>query len=154
MLNNASNYVASFCNALRWDGLDVHGFAVLLLVLFSLSILTEILIAIHDRKKVFVRFYSKADSGVLDRVCAPMDYGPGGEIKDGLNRYWLWDYSSDTSSHTLGLAPQQIVDLQVLGEVFDPAQFNIGPSPVSVSQPSGLPPATVAASGGATVGKS
>jgi len=83
--------------------------------------------AINEKKKVWVRYYSKADSGVLDRVCAPMDYGSGGEIQDGLNRYWLWDYSSNTGTHTLGLLPQQIVDLQVLGEVFDPAEFGVRP---------------------------
>jgi hypothetical protein len=43
--------------------------------------------ALHEKKKVRVRFYSEADSGVLDRVCAPMDYGPGNELRDGLNRY-------------------------------------------------------------------
>ena len=85
--------------------------------------------AISEKKKVSVRFYSKADSGVLDRVCAPMDYGPGGEIQDGLNRYWLWDYTSNPGTHTLGLLPQQIVDLQVLGEGFDPADFGVRPSP-------------------------
>jgi len=85
--------------------------------------------AISDRKKVSVRFYSKADSGVLDRVCAPMDYGPGGEIQDGLNRYWLWDYRGTTGAHTLGLLPQQIVDLQVLGELFDPAELGVRTSP-------------------------
>ncbi|TAL07387.1 MAG: hypothetical protein EPO07_00265 [Verrucomicrobia bacterium] len=85
--------------------------------------------AIHEKKKVCVRFYSKADSGVLDRVCAPMDYGPGSENQDGLNRYWLWDYASNSGSHVLGLVPQQIVNLQVLGEVFDPAQVeNSSPS--------------------------
>ena len=88
--------------------------------------------AIKQKKKVNVRFYSKADSGVLDRVCAPMDYGPGGEIPDGLNRYWLWDYTSNGGSHTLGLVPQQIVDLQVLGEVFDPAEFGVRSSPWSI----------------------
>jgi len=110
---------------------------------------TRFIEAINDKKKVSVRFYSKADSGVVDRVCAPLDYGPGGEIDDGLNRYWLWDYASDTGSHTLGLVPQQIVDLQVLGDVFDPAQFAIGPSLPSVSQIGGLPPATVASPGAA-----
>lgn len=88
--------------------------------------------AISEKKKVSVRFYSKADSGVLDRVCAPLDYGPGGEIEDGLNRYWLWDYTNITGAHTLGLVPQQIVDLQVLGETFDPAEFGIRTSPWSV----------------------
>jgi hypothetical protein len=83
--------------------------------------------AISEKKKVSLRYYSKADSGVLDRVCAPMDYGSGGEIQDGLNRYWLWDYAANTNTHTLGLLPQQIVDLQVLGEVFNPADFGVGP---------------------------
>jgi len=89
----------------------------------------EFLAAIHDHKKIWLRFYSTPDSGLLDRVCAPMNYGPGGEIQDGLNRYWLWDYASNTGSHTLGLLPQQIVELRVLGDVFDPAQFVSGPSP-------------------------
>ena len=79
--------------------------------------------AISQKKKVWVQFYSTADSGVLDRVCAPLDYGPGGGIQDGLNRYWLWDYASNTGTHTVGLVPQQIVELQVLGEGFAPADF-------------------------------
>ena len=98
----------------------------------------QFLAAIQDKKKVWVKFYSKADNGVLERSCAPMDYGPGGGTQDGLNRYWLWDYASDTGSHALSLLPQQIVDLQVLGEVFDPAQFIIGPLPASVAPAVGL----------------
>ncbi len=100
----------------------------------------QFIAAIHGKKKVCVRFYSKADNGVLDRVCAPMDYGPGGAIEDGLNRYWLWDYGSNTGSHTLGLVPQQIMDLQVLGEVFDPAQLDARPPPWSVPRDWGSPP--------------
>ena len=80
--------------------------------------------AINEKKKVRVRLYSVADNGVLDRVCAPMDYGPGVAHQDGMNRYWLWDYARNAGSHTLGLLPQEIVDLQMLGEVFDPAQFD------------------------------
>lgn len=88
--------------------------------------------AIHQKNKVRLRYYSKADSGVLDRVCAPMDYGPGGEIQDGLNRYWLWDYGRNTGDPALGLLPQQIVDLRVLGETFDPADFGARTTPWSV----------------------
>jgi hypothetical protein len=29
----------------------------------------------HAKHKVCVRFYSIRDSGVVDRVCAPLDYG-------------------------------------------------------------------------------
>ena len=97
----------------------------------------QFLEALNEKRKVRVKFYSKPDSGVIDRVCAPMDYGLGGEPNDGLNRYWLWDYASDTGSYTLGLMPQQIVELHVLGEVFDPAQFPIAPSPAPVPPANG-----------------
>jgi hypothetical protein len=112
---------------------------------------SQFLTAIQEHKKVWVRFYSNADSGLVDRVCAPMDYGPGNEIQDGLNRYWLWDYASNTGPHTLGLLPKQIVELRMLGDVFDPAQFAIGPSPGPVANVVDLPPATFDATGGKTV---
>ena len=79
--------------------------------------------AIQEKKKVSLRLYSKADSGVIDLLCAPLDYGPAGLIQDGVNRYRLWDYSSNNGSHVLALLPEQILDLSVLGGVFDPAEF-------------------------------
>jgi len=88
--------------------------------------------AIQEKKKVNLRFYSKADSGVIDLVCAPLDYGLGTGIADGVNRYWLWDYTSNTGSHTLSLLPEQVLDIRVLGEVFDPAQFGVSPWPWSI----------------------
>jgi len=87
----------------------------------------QFIAAIQDKKKVCVRFYSKPDSGVLDLVCAPMEYGLGSSGQDGLNRYWVWDAASVSGPHALGLVPEQIVDLRVLGEDFDPAMFLIGP---------------------------
>jgi len=108
---------------------------------------TQFTAAIEDRKKVCVRFYSKPDNGVLDRVCAPMDYGPGSESKDGLNRYWLWDYANETGAHTIGLVPQQILDLQVLGDGFNPLEFTQGPARAPIAAPADLLPAPVASSG-------
>ncbi len=32
--------------------------------------------AIHNQRKILIKFYSKEDRGVLQRTCAPMDYGP------------------------------------------------------------------------------
>jgi len=81
--------------------------------------------AIHAKYKVCVRFYSTADNGVVDRVCAPLDYGTG-KAEDGMNRYWVWDYASNAETHVLGLVPQQVMDLRVLGEVFDPASLDAG----------------------------
>jgi hypothetical protein len=54
---------------------------------------------------VSVRYYSMADHGVLDRICAPMSYGQGSENHDELNRYWLWDYAGTSDSHALDLLP-------------------------------------------------
>ena len=88
--------------------------------------------AIGERKKVCLRLYSKADSGVIDLVCAPLDYGQGGEIKDGVNRYSLWDYTSNNGTHMLKLLPEQILQLNVLGSVFDPAEFGVPPPAWSI----------------------
>jgi hypothetical protein len=96
--------------------------------------------AIHGKKKVCVRFYSKADSGVLDRVCAPLDYGQGGGHKDGPNRYWFWDYAGNAEARVLGLVPEQITDLQVLGEVFDPSQMEAAFQHWSIPRDWPLPP--------------
>jgi hypothetical protein len=101
--------------------------------------------AIKEQKKVCLRFYSKADSGVIDLVCAPVDYGPGCGIQDGVNRYWLWDYTSNTGTPTLGLLPDQILDLRVLGQVFDPAEFGAPPPTWSIPRSWGLPSVSASA---------
>jgi len=88
----------------------------------------EFIEAINEKKKVRVRYYSIPDSGVVDRVCAPMDYGPGTVYHDGLNRYWLWVDAVNAGSRILGLLPGEVVNLQVLGEVFDPAEFKDRPA--------------------------
>lgn len=99
--------------------------------------------AIHDKTKVCVRFYSNADSQVVDLVCAPMDYGSETGTPGGVNRYSLWDYSSNNGTHTLSLLPEQILDLRALGEVFDPAQIEVRPANWVISRNWGtenLPP--------------
>jgi hypothetical protein len=88
---------------------------------------TQFIEAIKAKKKVCVRFYSKADSGVIDLVCAPMDYGPRAGIPDGVNWYSLWDYTSNNGTHTLSFLPEQILDVRVLGELFEPAQIDTRP---------------------------
>ena len=92
----------------------------------------EFIEAIKEKKKVSVRLYSRADSGVVDLICAPLDYGPAAGVQDGVNRYHLWDYSSNTGSHNLTLLPTQILDLSLLGGLFDPAEVGVLPLPWSV----------------------
>lgn len=82
--------------------------------------------AIHTKHKVCVRFYSLADSGVVDRVCAPLDYGRGEEFESRQNRYWLWNYTSN-EPRVLSFTPDQLLDVRVLGEPFDSAPLNVDP---------------------------
>lgn len=94
------------------------------------------------RTKVCLRFYSRADSDIIDLVCTPLEYGPGADARDGENRYWFWDFSSNTGSPTLGLLPEQVLNLRILGPVFDAADFNapplnVLPFPVSDAKASG-----------------
>lgn len=79
--------------------------------------------AIHDRRKIRVRFFSEQDNAVLTRLCAPMDFGPGKKIREKNDRYWVWDYESDTGVHPLGLRPERIEDMVILDDQFDPAEF-------------------------------
>lgn len=67
--------------------------------------------AIKSKNKIRLHFFSKQDNGVLVRTCAPMD------------RLHVWDYDSDTKRHTLSLLPNQIVEIEVLEEKFEPTDF-------------------------------
>jgi len=85
----------------------------------------EFIAAIHAKRKVRVTFNSKEDGGPITRVCAPMDYGPGSKIKDGQDRFHLWDYFPDDGKkpHPLPLLQTNIRSLEVLAETFDPSAF-------------------------------
>lgn len=79
--------------------------------------------AIKDKNKVRVKFHSKEDADFLERVCAPMDYGPSRRVSDGPDRYHFWDYESDDRPHPLSLLPEQIEVIEALEEHFNPADF-------------------------------
>ena len=70
----------------------------------------QFLEAINERMKVRVRFYSIADSGVIDSVCAPMDYGSGDAPQGGLNRYEVCAcHGSFTVALRMPLAMQEMI---------------------------------------------
>ena len=71
--------------------------------------------AISKQQKVCLRFYSKADSGVIDLVCAPLDYGPGEGIQDGVNRNWIGENTATNGTNTNGKFPNRVLDIRALG---------------------------------------
>lgn len=84
---------------------------------------SEFIAAIHGKRKLRIVFYSEDDGQNVERTCAPMDYAAGARIKDGIPRYWVWDYDSDEKNHPLPLRSERIVSLTTLDQSFDPAEF-------------------------------
>jgi hypothetical protein len=96
--------------------------------------------AIREKNLVRIVFYSIADAGKVDRECVPLDYGPEPNVKDSVNRYWVWDQSGSTATNPLGLVPGQIVELRVLGLNFSPEKIPLGDRAWSVPRNWGGPP--------------
>lgn len=111
----------------------------------------QFLQAVQDLKKVWIKFYSEPDSGVVERVCAPLAYGPGGGSGDGPSLYWLWDFQSPGPLHTLGLRPKQIVELSLLGESFDASALTETPAPTKAPADRGTDPSPVVVAGDSPV---
>lgn len=83
----------------------------------------EFIQAIHDQHKLELTFFSKEDGHDLVRTCAPMDYGPSRHATNKDDRYHFWDYDSDEKKHVLSLLPNQVNNIKILPEKFDPAEF-------------------------------
>jgi hypothetical protein len=100
--------------------------------------------AIQQCKRVRVRFYSVADSAILDQEYVPLDYGQGASPTNLAKRYWLKaPATSRGPAEILGLSSQQIVDLHVTGETFDPAEQGPAEWTWSVAREWPTPPVTV-----------
>jgi len=107
--------------------------------------------AIRERKLLRVVYYSRPDAGTVDRECAPLDYGQDLGSGDDLNRYWIWDPAATTGTNPLGLVPDQIVQVHVLGKDFDPATYQLGARSWHVLRDWGTHPELVAPSAPAPV---
>ena len=79
--------------------------------------------AIHSQNKVRVTFSSKEDGRNLTRLCAPMDFGPSSRAHNKADRFHMWDYESDQRNHTLSLLPEQVLNIEIIDEKFQPGEF-------------------------------
>ena len=113
----------------------------------------QFLDAIRDRKLIRVVFYSQPDAGKVDRECAPLDYGPESGVKGAPNRYWVWDLANTAGSNPLGLLPDQIVSVLVLGKDFAPEKLSFGARPWCVPRAWGARPEPAGEPGNAAVAK-
>jgi hypothetical protein len=79
--------------------------------------------ALIAQRKIVLTFLSKEDHGPLERICAPLDYGPSRRATDRRDRYHMWDYDSDTTPHVLSLLPEHVIRIATLDDTFDPADI-------------------------------
>ena len=79
--------------------------------------------AISSKNLVELTFLSK-EKGVLTRTCAPMDYGPWRRHSSSPEpRYHFIDIDSSNGVHPLSILEEQIQELNVLSDTFEPKDF-------------------------------
>ena len=79
--------------------------------------------AITEKKKILVRFQSK-EKGMVQRLCIPFDFGPSHRnLKINPDRYHFYDLNSPDGKHTLSILPEQLIEIELLEENFNPADY-------------------------------
>ena len=81
-----------------------------------------LILSIHKKKKVNITFNSH-EKGNITRQCIPFDIGPSRRFKDGENRYHFYDLDSPNGSHNLSILPRQLINIELLSEGFNPADY-------------------------------
>ncbi|MBS1504537.1 MAG: hypothetical protein JST32_20925 [Bacteroidetes bacterium] len=78
--------------------------------------------AINEKRhtRVMVNSYEK---GIIERTCIPFDFGPSRRYKDGLDRYHFYDLDSPDGKHNLSILPDQLLNIEFLDIIFDPAEY-------------------------------
>lgn len=100
--------------------------------------------AIHAKRKILLRFSSLEDGSLIERTCAPLDYGPSRSPADKRDWFHVWDYDSPAGvPHTFRLSSERVTEVIPLAEGFDPAALIIWDarrSPWSIPRDWDLPP--------------
>jgi hypothetical protein len=78
--------------------------------------------AINKTKLVSIACNSY-EKGIIRRKCIPFDFGLSNKYKDGLNRFHFLDLDSPDGKHNLSILPEQLFDLSILDEIFNPADY-------------------------------
>lgn len=80
--------------------------------------------AIDNKLKVNITFNAK-EKGQIIRVCIPFDFGASQKIDaiDKSEKYHVLDLDSPDGPHNLALNPNEVVEIEILNENFDPAEY-------------------------------
>lgn len=79
--------------------------------------------AIREKRVILITFSSK-EKGEITRRCIPFDFGPWRRnILPNPERYHLYDLDSPEGQHNLSVLPEQLSDIVILDENFDPSNY-------------------------------
>ena len=78
--------------------------------------------AIHGKRSIKIKCDTK-EKGLIERLCIPFDFGPSRRYKDGLNRFHFYDLDSPDGKHNLSILEEQLTNIELLDDIFDPADY-------------------------------
>ncbi len=78
--------------------------------------------SIKLRRKILISVNS-IEKGIIKRDCIPFDFGPSKRFHDTRNRYHFYDLNSPDGSHVLSILPEQLLEIDILDEVFVPSDY-------------------------------
>lgn len=71
--------------------------------------------AIQRKRLIRVTFITRSGEE-RSRRCAPLDLAPSERAKIKFYKYHMWDLDSEPKPHFLSLSPEQVIQLEVIGE--------------------------------------
>lgn len=83
----------------------------------------EIFIEAINQKLIIQLIFDSKEKGIITRKCIPFDFGPSKKYKDGRERYHFYDLDSPDGKHNLSILPEQIVDITLTDQDFDPRDY-------------------------------
>jgi len=80
--------------------------------------------AIHNKRILQVEFDSY-EKWIIVRHCIPFDFWPSRRknLKENPDRYHFYDLDSPEQKHNLSIIPEQLIELSVTEDDFDPATY-------------------------------
>lgn len=75
--------------------------------------------AVHTKKLISVTFNSK-EKGIITRKCVLFDFGPSKRDKVKIDKFHFWNIDSN---HNLPVLVEQIINMEILNEDFNPADY-------------------------------
>ncbi len=79
--------------------------------------------ALHAKRRLSVRFFSKKEKRELVKTCAPMDFGPLRGALDAAPRYQFWDLLGKRKPLNIAVLEEDIREITPVDGTFEPEEI-------------------------------